>query len=99
VPAPQTFRNQVGSVYPSGSELIRQEALDAQSSAITVATTFRLRGVSAEGATTYKPDLVVWPAGGTDRYVVRSVRNFSKYGAGFIEAECLSIRQEDTPPA
>lgn len=62
---------------------------------IQVHTQFRLRGPSKDPATgdAYQPDLIIWQ--GTT-FVVNKVQNFSRFGAGFIQADCSSINQTDT---
>lgn len=55
-------------------------------SVISVITQFRLRGVSKDktGAS-FQPDLVVWD-GAT--YIVSTLDNYSRFGAGFMESLC-----------
>lgn len=85
-----------GAVYPSSrNALVREEAYSTNMKSMTVVTTFRLRGSSKTGGESFQPDLVVW---GGDRYIVREVRDYSRYGAGFIEADCLQIEFTGAPP-
>lgn len=85
-----------GSVYPSSrNALVREEAYSTNMKSMTVVTTFRLRGASKDGQERFQPDLVEW---GGDRYIVREVRDYSRYGAGFIEADCLQIEFTGAPP-
>lgn len=88
----------VGSVVPVGdNSLLREETFQVQAKTIRVCTTFRLRGVAeqANGAS-YQPDLVLWNG---DFFVVRTIDDYTPYGAGMIEAECSSIDYQDEPPA
>ena len=87
----------LGSIFPSGdSSLLREEALQTQEQAITVVTTFLLRGAGADtGGASYQPDVVLWK-GGT--YQVRVVRSYSQYGAGMVEAECLGTAYRGLAP-
>ncbi len=94
---PTTFTNLRGAVFPAGdNSLARQDAFQTQSKSITVATQFRLRGISQDktGAQ-YQPDIVVWNG---DNYEVRSLSDFSNYGAGFTQADCVSVDLLDLPP-
>lgn len=85
-----------GSVTPTGdNSLIREEAFQTQAKTIKVITTFRLRGQSRTGAgQNYQPDLVYWEG---DFYLVRVLDDFSKFGAGMMEADCSSIDFNDKP--
>lgn len=86
-----------GSIFPAGANsLVREEAYDAQAKSVTVVTTFRLRGVSKDASgQNYKPDIVLWRG---DKFTVRDVKDFSKYGVGMIAADCTSVDLEDQPP-
>lgn len=95
VPAPVTLPA-VGSIQPtSDNSLVREEAYGMQVKTIRVVTTFRLRGVSRMGQQNYQPDIVVWNGG---RFIVRTVEDFSSYGAGMIQADCISENFVDPPP-
>jgi hypothetical protein len=80
----------VGAVFPSGdNSLLREEAFQTMQNVITVVTQFALRGSGVdESGTKFQPDIVLW---GGNYYQVRSTNNFNQYGAGFVEAECISI--------
>lgn len=56
---------------------------------IQVHTPFRLRGPSKDpvSGAIYQPDIIVW---GGDRFVVNKVQDFSRFGRGFIQADCSS---------
>ena len=90
----------LGAVQPTGdNSLMREEAYDAQAKTLKIITSFRLRGVSTSNALGYKPDQVVWPEGGTDVYEVRVVDDWSQFGGGQIEAECVQITYVGQPPS
>lgn len=74
------------------SPMIRGPDQQSLPQLIEVHTPFRLRGAS----TGYQPDLVTW--NGAD-YVVNKVMNFSKYGQGFIKAQCSSVASTEPPPS
>lgn len=61
---------------------------------LQVHTQFRLRGPALDGNTDYQPDIVVW--NGAD-FVVNKVHPFSKYGSGFVVADCSSMNPTDPP--
>src|SRR5579871_6678910 len=77
----------VGSVTPGGdNSLSREDAFQTEAKTITVVTAFLLRGPSTNPAgQNFQPDIVVWRG---DSYVVRSLNDYSRYGAGLVEAEC-----------
>jgi galactose-6-phosphate isomerase len=92
-----TIQNVVASVTPTGdNSLVREEAFSAQAQAIRVITAFRLRGQTKDPSTgqSFLPDIVLWHR---DSYVVRTVNDYTPYGAGFIEAECESIDYQQAP--
>lgn len=84
----------VGSVTPTGdNSLVREEAFSAQLNSILVITPFRLRGVSKDGqGRTFQPDLVLWKG---QHYIVRSLNEYDRYGAGLIEAECVAFDYQE----
>jgi hypothetical protein len=90
--------NASGSVVPSGdNSLVREEAYSQQANSITVVTGFRLRGVAkTAGGASYLPDLVLWQ---DNYYIVRDLKDWTDFGAGMTEAECLSFNYVDQPPA
>lgn len=80
----------VGAIFPSGdNSLVREEAYQTQAEALTVITQFRLRGASKDAnGNSFQPDIVVWNGG---NYLVKSIKAWTSYGAGFVEAECVSF--------
>jgi hypothetical protein len=94
----RTYPDQIGSIVPAGdNSLVREEAYQTQAKAIQVITSFRLRGASKDQAGyRYQPDIVIWKG---DAFVVRSISDFSQYGAGLVQADCISIDLVDQVPA
>lgn len=93
----QTQNFQVrGSITPARSELMREEAFQTQTKIIRVITSFRLRFLSEKvGGIQYQPDVVLWNG---NHYLVRTLDDYSRYGQGFVQAECSSIDFVDNPP-
>jgi hypothetical protein len=93
----ETFPNIIGSVTPTGDQsLVRDEGFQAQAKTILVITAFKLRGESKDEARrNYQPDVVVW---NENYYMVRTVDDYSRYGAGFVQAECSSTDLVDQAP-
>lgn len=87
----------LGSVQPTGdNSLIREDAYDAQAKTLKIITSFRLRGVSqSAGPSSYKPDRVLWNG---DYYEVRVVDDWTLFGGGMVEAECVQVTYVGTPP-
>jgi len=91
------FPNVSGEVYPTSPNALQQtpDARRTQKS-ITVVTKFRLRGTAQnEVQQTYQPDLVIWAG---EYFQVEAPNDYSRYGAGFIEAVCIAISTQDLPP-
>lgn len=96
VAATTTIPNLIGAIYPTGdNSLVRQEDFQSQANTITVVTTFRLRGPSKDSGNQYDADIVQWSG---VNWLVRTVNEFTQYGAGFIEAECTSQDFIDQAP-
>jgi hypothetical protein len=88
----QQTQNILGTLYPTGdNSLVRQEDFQHGQETLTIATPFRLR----IGSPGYQPDYIAFRG---DLYMVRSVQDYTQYGAGFVVAECSSIRSVDTAP-
>lgn len=75
--------------------LLRTSDYEAAKNTITVNTRFFLIDATT-GMTNYQPDIVNWQ--GRD-YLVRKSYDYSKYGAGFIHAECELIATSEVSPA
>lgn len=88
------FDGVVGSVQPTGNNsLLREEAFQASAKTIKVITRFRLYSAQRdEAGFNYQPDLIYW---GSNYYLVRILNDFTAFGAGFVEAECLSHQFDD----
>lgn len=81
----------VGVLTPSGeNSLVRADAYEAQSNSLQAITKFRLQGATKDGQvipeTQWLPDLIEWQA---NHYIVRTTNDYSRFGAGFIVADCL----------
>lgn len=65
---------------------------------LQVHTPFRLRSASnkADGTVEYQPDLIIWNG---DTFVVNKVQDFSRYGSGWIQADCSSTDAIDNEPS
>jgi len=87
----------LGSITPTGdNSLVRAEGYQQQAKTIRVITNFRLRGATiGQNGANYQPDIVLWNG---SRFVVRTVDDYSQYGAGMIVAECSSIELTDPAP-
>lgn len=85
------FPKTVGSITPTGdNSLVRQEAFTTQSNTAKIMTTFRLRGASKDGlGNQYMADIVLTDDG--DSFVVVTLNDWNKFGAGFMEADCTEI--------
>lgn len=86
-----------GNLQPDGvNGLLREEAYSAQAKTLLVVTTFRLYPVAvSHGGTRYQPDLIYWDG---NYYIIKTFLDYNKYGAGFVEAQCMSIDFVDFPP-
>lgn len=81
-----------GTLYPTGdNSLVRQADYEHSQKTMTIVTKFRLR-MSAPG---YQPDIVLYRG---SSYIVRNVRDYTQWGAGFVEAECTSLDAQPAPP-
>lgn len=80
-----------GSVWPSEpSNQQRTEDYETSFRVIEIATSFRLRAAS----TGFKADVVIWEG---VEYTVKGVKNFTKYGSGFVHATAESMNSTDAP--
>lgn len=91
--AKRTFDSQaVGVVTPGSDNSLAIGADEGHAGkTLTVITTFRIQG-PAPG---FLPDLIYW---GGDFFKVTKVEDYSRYGAGFVQAEASSIDSVDQPP-
>jgi len=88
-----------GSIQPIPtipSHLLREAAFDSQEKVIHVITPYLLRGASARGHIQSKPSMVLWKG---DYYEVRNIDDYSSYGQGHVEAECIAIPYNPSAPS
>jgi|GEM_PF-801361 len=91
------FKGVVGVVSPASPNQLQQTPDGRRmQNAVTVVTTFRLQGVAKdEVQRTYQPDLVRWSS---DLYQVRAINEYTRFGAGFVEAVSEAVDTQDLPP-
>lgn len=83
---------QRGTLYPSAdNSLIRQEDQQHGVKTLTIVTPYRLQ-MASDGR---QPDYIAYRG---VMYMIRSVQDFTQYGAGFVVAEGSSLRGIDAPP-
>jgi hypothetical protein len=88
-----------GYVGPAGNNALeRLPDFQFMSKTVEVKTTFKLRGPAESRGTSYAPDLVAWPITNGDTFVVADVQDWSRFGAGFVSAVCISQDHVDAPP-
>jgi galactose-6-phosphate isomerase len=81
-----------GTIYATGdNSLTRVADFEHGRKTLTICTKYRLQ----QAAPGYQPDLVLYRG---NQFVVTNVKDWSPYGAGFIEAECSSILAIEAPP-
>jgi hypothetical protein len=98
---PTSYCNVVGVVTAAGNQALqRLPESQLMGKTVSVVTTFRLRGATTDPVTglQYQPDLVVWPIQNGTTFVVADLQDWSRFGAGFVEATCSSIGWSDPPP-
>jgi hypothetical protein len=88
----------IGVVEPQ-DDLPLQRGPDQQNlpQLLEVHSQFRLRSASNDPSTgkNYQPDVIVWNG---DQFLVNRVMNWSKFGKGFIRAQCSSVDPIDDVP-
>ncbi len=96
VPAPVRTDNVAAVVNSGVSELMRAQDQQNMPNKVSVHTLFRLQGPAKDSAgDQFQPDIILWRG---DYYVVNSLDDYSKYGAGFVRADCSSVDSIDSPP-
>jgi hypothetical protein len=92
------YRDVIGIVAPTGSNsLVRQEAFESQADSIQVITPFRIRAASKDAKNAnWQPDLIGYAG---NIYLVRTLNDYSKFGGGFMLAECIAINYNPQPAA
>jgi len=79
-----------------GNELTRSPEADYRGAALVVRSTFAFRSAAETiNGVSYKPD-VLWFR--NDPYLCTLVNNYLDWGAGWIEAEFISMDSIDAPP-
>jgi galactose-6-phosphate isomerase len=90
------FPNVSGVVYPSDeNDLQRLPDYSIQMKAFTVFTQFALRGESEAEDEEFEPDILLWNG---DSFLVRTIEDYSNFGAGFVKAICTSTDYVDQAP-
>jgi len=85
-----------GVVKPIGDRLDRKADEDSNHKDLRIFTRFALRGSARDGVpTNWKPDLVFWQG---NNFIVVSVRDWGRYGVGYIAAECNALELVSSPP-
>lgn len=90
--------NAVGVVTPTdNNSLTRAEAYESQADSIRIITTFRLRGAAQDIAgVNWQPDLVQWNG---NTYLIKSLNDYTRFGAGFVDADAIAIDYNPSPSA
>lgn len=89
VVTPSTIKGVVGVVCATGhNDLNRTPDMQFTPRVFNVVTNFQLRAMWPGG----QPDIVVWNG---DQYVVRSIRPYPRFGAGFVQAAIESMDAVD----
>lgn len=90
----------IGQVKPaSGEDLERIPEADRTNRVLAVVTQVRLRAASRDGSQDYAPDQIEWPPQSGERYEVKDVKPYTRYGAGFTKAIVIGIEPVGAPPA
>jgi hypothetical protein len=87
----------IGSVTPVGeNSMVRDEAYSNQLKTIKVVTPFLLRGVAETiDGVEWSADLVLWK---DTYYIVRTLEDYSQYGVGMVDADCVSFAYMPNAP-
>jgi galactose-6-phosphate isomerase len=88
----------VGVVLPVDDQpLVRGPDQQNLPRLLEVHTPFRLRGAAKDPGTgkQYQPDIITWNG---DDFVVNKVQDYSRFGQGFIQADCSSVDSIDNAP-
>ena len=85
-----------GVVKPIGDRLDRKADDDSSQKDLRIFTKFALRGSARDGVPTdWKPDIVFWQG---NNFIVVNVRDWGRYGVGYIAAECNALELVSMPP-
>lgn len=72
---------------PGPNDLKRLPEYSAGDSVISVVTRYPLRGASqVNPVDNYQPDVILWRGA---QYLVQDLKDYTAYGAGFVEALCV----------
>jgi len=94
--APTATIGVYGVVKPIGDRLDRKADDDSDQKDLRIFTKFALRGSARDGVPTdWKPDLVFWQG---NNFIVVNVRDWGRYGVGYIAAECNALELVSMPP-
>jgi len=94
--APTATIGVYGIVKPIGDRLDRKADADSDQKDLRIFTKFALRGSARDGVPTdWKPDLVFWQG---NNFIVVNVRDWGRYGVGYIAAECNALELVSMPP-
>lgn len=86
----------VGVICRAGqNDLERLPEFDAAKSYISVVTQTRLRGVSRQYGTQFKPDLIEWQG---SIFQVETIEPYTHFGSGFVQAIAGSVDSVDEAP-
>jgi hypothetical protein len=78
------------------SALDRQANMQVAPKWIDIDTTFLLRSESENAAhSEFQPDIIQWRG---NNYIVRTLGDYSSYGAGFVHAGCAMTDSQAAPP-
>ena len=85
-----------GVVKSIGDRLDRKADDDSSQKDLRIFTKFALRGSARDGVPTdWKPDIVFWQG---NNFIVVNVRDWGRYGVGYIAAECNALELVSMPP-
>jgi hypothetical protein len=81
------FNNIYGQISPHiPSHLIRDPSFTSREKYIQIITPWFITGGGIDPSNNlYQPDLVLWK---NNLYIVKATQDYSKYGAGFVVAQC-----------
>ena len=92
---PQLARGIVTPFTPDS--LRRAEDMQYEYKALSITTTFLLRGPSTNqnSPSTFAPDIVIW---NNDQYLITALDDYSNYNPGYVKAIAVSIDFVDQAP-
>jgi hypothetical protein len=92
-----TYFNAIGSIGPAGAGFLSRLAEQQfQGKSLSIVSTFLLRGAAKfVGGLSFQPDLVLWKS---NYYIVQEVTDYSQFGTGMVQANCVTFDYVDAPP-